>query len=255
MKIPTEQKQWWAPVWKGLVMDADAKHYRKMKNAVWLYLYLLLNANRWTGLLKRKIETISQDMGISRVTVIRWLNVLRSNGYIATSNTGRALTIQVERWKPIVGKEKTPPQQYQDHDFRSIRNATSRIPGDRTNPEQNDRTSIGGAMPKETMININIKNEMQNTCHNESVGRELSPIGGWVQRERLARELASALDDPVRINLYRAYCWRYPEWHLRTVLSRVQSTPEASITKGRAALLFTELVQRYVQGDTENPGD
>jgi hypothetical protein len=28
------EKQWWAPVWKGLVMDAQAKHYRRMKNAL-----------------------------------------------------------------------------------------------------------------------------------------------------------------------------------------------------------------------------
>jgi hypothetical protein len=41
-----EQKQWWASVWKGLVMDAQAKHYRKMKHAVWLYLYLLVSGSR-----------------------------------------------------------------------------------------------------------------------------------------------------------------------------------------------------------------
>ena len=52
-------------MWKGLVVDAEAKHYRKMKNAVWLYLYLLLNANRGTGVLMRKTKTISADMGVT----------------------------------------------------------------------------------------------------------------------------------------------------------------------------------------------
>ena len=92
------QKQWWAPVWKGLVMDPEAKHYHTMKNAVWLYLYLLLNANRRTGLLKRKIETVGRDMGVTRDTTLRWFKALREGGYIETSNTGRSLTIQVTRW-------------------------------------------------------------------------------------------------------------------------------------------------------------
>ena len=49
-------------------MDAEARHYRKMKNAIWLYLYLLLNANRKTGVLMRNIETVSRDMGVPRDT-------------------------------------------------------------------------------------------------------------------------------------------------------------------------------------------
>lgn len=51
-------KQWWAPVWTGLVMDAEGKHYQRMKNALWLYLYFLLTANRKTGWLVRKTGTI-----------------------------------------------------------------------------------------------------------------------------------------------------------------------------------------------------
>ena len=61
MEDQPKQKQWWAPVWKGLVMDMEAKHYRKMKNAVWLYLYLLLNANRRTALLMRHYGGFSYE--------------------------------------------------------------------------------------------------------------------------------------------------------------------------------------------------
>ena len=94
-----EHKQWWAPVWTGLVVDQGGKHCRKMKTSVWLFLYLVLHANRRTGLLMRKVRTISKDMGITRDTTIRWLKVLRAEGYIATLNTGRYLTIQVKNWK------------------------------------------------------------------------------------------------------------------------------------------------------------
>lgn len=58
------QKQRWAPVWAGLMMDRQAKHYQRMKNAIWLFLYLMINANRKSGFLMRKIRTISSDMGI-----------------------------------------------------------------------------------------------------------------------------------------------------------------------------------------------
>src|SRR5262245_23673763 len=118
MENQPTQKQWWAPVWKGLVMDAQGKHYRKMKNALWLYLYLLLNANRKTGLLMRKIKTLSNDMGVSRDTALRWLNVLRKGGYIETVNTGRSLTIQVTRWKALAGVGKTQPQKSEDPSHR-----------------------------------------------------------------------------------------------------------------------------------------
>ena len=95
----SKQKQWWAPIWTGLVMDVEAKHYREMKNAIWLLLYLLLNANRRTGVLMRKVRTISKDMGITRDMTIRWLKILRTEGYIITLNNGRYLSIQIKNWK------------------------------------------------------------------------------------------------------------------------------------------------------------
>lgn len=104
------EKQWWAPVWRGLVVDAEARHYRRMKNAVWLYLYLLIHANRRTGVLMRKIRTIGDDMGVNRDSVIRWLNVLRQQGYIATVNTGRYLAIEISNWKPLPHRGETPSQ-------------------------------------------------------------------------------------------------------------------------------------------------
>ncbi len=120
----SEQKQWWVPVWTGLVMDRDAKHYKKMKNAVWLFLYLILNANRKSGFLMRKVRTISSDMGTKKNTVLRWLSVLREQGYIATENTGRCLLIQIKKWKALPYRPRMPYQKPQITSIRGWKNAT-----------------------------------------------------------------------------------------------------------------------------------
>jgi hypothetical protein len=111
-------------VWTGLVIDSEAKHYRRMRNALWLFLYLLLNANRQGGFLIRKLKTISSDMGVGRGTTLRWLDILRKHGYIATANTGRALFIQVKKWKPLPEVSKMRYQKFQIPDIRGLKNVT-----------------------------------------------------------------------------------------------------------------------------------
>lgn len=228
-------------------MDDQAQHYSRMKQAVWLYLYLLLNANRRTGLLLRKLHTIAGDMGVNRDCVIRWLSVLRAGGYVTTTNTGRSLTIQILRWKPLAPLRKTQLQQLEKSHFRSWKYPTPDNSRGRTNPDQIARTRLGHAPPNETKIEINILNEMQNHVHNTLHNHVLSPLGPQIQREAFAQELAARLHDPQGIPLYRALCHRYPEGWLRKVLAQVQQVPDEQITKSRAAL-FTHLVQRHAQG-------
>ena len=93
--------KWWTPVWNGLPVDSTAKHYKAIGSAIWLYLYLLIFANRTTGNLFRRIPTIARDMGLSNRTISRWLNNLKTNGYIQTRQTGRSLQISITKWKPI----------------------------------------------------------------------------------------------------------------------------------------------------------
>jgi hypothetical protein len=92
---------WWGPVWRGLVVDREARHYRRMKCAIWLFLYLIIHANRKSGLLTRKYQTISDDMGITARTVRRWLLTLRQNRYVQVESTGRALVIHIAKWRSI----------------------------------------------------------------------------------------------------------------------------------------------------------
>jgi hypothetical protein len=253
MKIQPSQKQWWAPVWKGLVMDAEAKHYRTMKAAVWLYLYLLLNANRQTGILMRKLETVSRDMGVTRDTALRWLNVLRRGGYVETVNTGRSLVIQLTRWKPLAGAGSTRLQKPAVPNFRYGERPGSRIdavPG--ILPGIHPVPSVGAAS-NDTKKQKDIINDGYRHAAYKSREPGFTAIGPGAQRMLLAQELASRLNDPAGISLYRSYAGKYPESLLREVLADVEALPPEYFTKGRGAL-FNYLVQHYAKGTTENPG-
>ena len=98
-------RNWWIHLWSGLVIDKEAKHQRAMRQAVWLYLYLLMVSNWQTGTLFRRISTIVAETGFNRRSIGRWLRVLREKGYIETHSTGRALQISITKWKPIVPKK------------------------------------------------------------------------------------------------------------------------------------------------------
>jgi len=92
---------WWGPVWRGLVVDGEAHHYRRIKCALWLLVYLIIHANRKTGELSRKYQTIADDMGIKARTIRRWLLILRQNKYVQVESTGRSLVIHIVKWRSI----------------------------------------------------------------------------------------------------------------------------------------------------------
>lgn len=93
--------QWWGFVWRGLVVSNTAQHYHAMGRSVWLYLYFIIHANRKTGSLYRRVNTIAYDIGMSKRTIQMWLKTLRENGYIVTERTGRSLIIHITKWRPI----------------------------------------------------------------------------------------------------------------------------------------------------------
>jgi biotin operon repressor len=77
-----------------------------MKKAVWLFLHLVLHADRRSGRLKRKYKTIAEEMGLPEKTIQRWMKTLKDNGYIETRNTGRCLEIGIKLWKSFDGNSK-----------------------------------------------------------------------------------------------------------------------------------------------------
>lgn len=97
----TVHHRWWGPIWRGLAVEETAKHYKAMGKAVWLYIYLIVHANRKTGTLFRLIPSIARDMGIPVRTIRAWVSILRKHGYIITESNGRGLTITVLKWRPL----------------------------------------------------------------------------------------------------------------------------------------------------------
>ena len=98
---PRSDFKWWGHVWRGLVVSENGRHRRVMGQSIWLYLYLIIHADRKTGTLYRITKTVSKDTGISTRTVQSWLKTLRKNGYITTRRTGRSLIITITKWRPI----------------------------------------------------------------------------------------------------------------------------------------------------------
>lgn len=62
------------------------------------------------------------------------------------------------------------------------------------------------------------------------------------QQQKLAREIAEALDDMDALMLHEKFVRKYSEEYLRRILMRVLSMPDDSIRKSRGAL-YTSLVQ------------
>jgi hypothetical protein len=101
-----KEKSWWAPLRKGLFADPDGKHCKQMGNAIWLYGYLHVCADRETGKLDRKYQTISTDTGISMRTLQRMMKRLEKFGYVEITRKPNHLKITITRWISI-GKNQS----------------------------------------------------------------------------------------------------------------------------------------------------
>lgn len=104
---PPQRKRWWRAVWRGLVVDAEAKHYRAMGSALWLFIYFVIHANPKSGVLCRKYQTIAGEMGISPRTVRSWLARLMQQSYVSVMQTGRSQVIHISRWKNASAHQST----------------------------------------------------------------------------------------------------------------------------------------------------
>ena len=101
--LTAHHRTWWGPIWRGLAVEPAGKHYRAMRTSLWLYIYLVIHADRRTGKLTRLLPTIARDMGVKLRTVRQWLAVLKKHGYVITTPTGRALQLTIAKWKPLRG--------------------------------------------------------------------------------------------------------------------------------------------------------
>jgi hypothetical protein len=247
----TIPKNWWVPLWTGLVIDQEAKHLKKMRMAIWLLLYCLLTADRKTGCLRRKIKTISHDLGVPARTIKRWLERLRRNGYLTTRSTGHALMIQVMQWKHLqTGQHLTLQKASVWHPTR-VTPDTSAQGLNSQNPlylhhksamtaDANDNST------KEILTNERIGSKVK-TFKNEG----LRPS---TREELLAWDLAEALHDTQGFPFYLACAKRYPEDLLRRIAGEIKLLPSHKITKSRGAL-FNHLIHKYANDTTHHHRD
>jgi hypothetical protein len=237
---------WWAPVWRGLVVDPEAKHYRRMKNALWLFLYLVLHADRRTGKLSRKYRTIASEMGISPGTVRKWLRTLRQHGYVRAQGNGRCLRIEVNLWKTPGEAHKQDTQSGQGG--ASIVSQMGHSPGSRNseNPVNLSQEFEDQAGPNDISIKRDI---LKNDIEDKNFLDRFASRGAT---EQLALDLAEALNDMVGLPFYRSCAKRYPDELLRQTLSQVMEIPEHMIKRSRAAL-FNFLVRNLPVKKEERP--
>lgn len=104
---PDKARTWWAPVWRGLVVDSEAKHYHRMGIALWLYLYLVIHADRATGRVPLRLATVAKQTAIPRRSLERWLSRLRQADYLRLEERGQRVSGVILRWKSILAHRQT----------------------------------------------------------------------------------------------------------------------------------------------------
>lgn len=92
-------KSWWFPIWKGLIIDANAKHRKKMGTSIWFYLYLLFSTNRRNGTVSKKQKDIAKDLGLTVRTIQKQLLRLRKNNYITVEKQVKTPKITITKYK------------------------------------------------------------------------------------------------------------------------------------------------------------
>lgn len=243
-------KNYWRPLWNGLVMDSEGKHFRRMRSSVWLFLYLVLKANAETGFLTKNYRAISKETGIKAKTIRNWMANLKSKGYISTKKQNRGLLIYVKKWKTFKHQSAAPDETAQKGSH--IDNKNAQIQSDslpkfgrlenlkvgkifylREKTKQRDQSNIYD-MKK---LNNDINND-GSSSHNEFNSLFLT------KEELLARGLAEGLEDTANLGFYISATRKYPEDFLREIYKHVKGIPLNKIKKSRGAL-FNYLIQKY----------
>jgi DNA-binding transcriptional ArsR family regulator len=92
---------------RGLVADPEAKHVHRMRQAVRLYLNLLLAANPETGKRLLSPALIAREMGLREETIRSWLGHLRGGGYVTLERQGDLVLVTVNKWRQARGRKAT----------------------------------------------------------------------------------------------------------------------------------------------------
>lgn len=106
MYLDEFKRKYWNPIVRGLTHDSDGKHYYRLKHAIWLYLYLLIEANHRTGRVLTTLEKISSDMGLDIQLLITFLGHLKRWNYVSTQKESGQILFKIAKWKSIPGLQE-----------------------------------------------------------------------------------------------------------------------------------------------------
>lgn len=241
--MTTSEKTWWTPVWRGLVVDPEGKHLRRMGKALGLHLYLISHADRRSGRLKQKYETIARDMGFPVRTIRAWMRRLHFYDYVRITKTGRAMIIDVLRWRPI-GLYAAPlsgttmpgrPAEMEPARHDAPQGSQQRQGLNGHGPIANESNVTRGIQRKNVVKKFPASNSDPERDKEEELARA----------ELLAQDLSAGLDDLAHLPRYRKHVQRFPESLLRRLLSEARATPERRIKRSKAAL-FEYLLNQHV---------
>jgi DNA-binding transcriptional ArsR family regulator len=77
-----------------------------MKNALWLYLCLLIKAKPRSGKTMESLEDLSQEMGIKEPLISSWLGLLRKHNYVSVRKQGNMKLIKIAKWRRVPEPEE-----------------------------------------------------------------------------------------------------------------------------------------------------
>ncbi len=234
------RKFWWRPVWSGLVIDPEGKHSKQMGQSIWLFLFLLLEADSKEGTLVKSVKEISREMGRPIGTIKKWLRVLKKHGYIQTQRADHSQFIHIRNYKTT-----DRANQRQKIDQNSSIKESQSAPSEEGQKQPRAPYFNGNfAKVSDVLDRIDI-----NKYINIDIDREINSFKNqkkeFVPRNKeglLALDIARGLGDIKGIKYYFSVCKKYPEPIIRRIYNHVKELPDEKV-KNRGKL-FNFLIQK-----------
>lgn len=147
----------------------DPKHCRQMGDAVWLFMWLIdrmtvidydEGKGKVLGGKPIKFDEVTGDLGISRSTYIRWMEVLRKGDYVETTRTPHGQCVTVMKAKKRFG--------------RSVKNDTSDV------PDMTHQMSENETCNKTVSVDSTVRQDKGAASRAEKLEMKYNPLGSEI---------------------------------------------------------------------------
>jgi hypothetical protein len=124
---------------KKLTVDSEAKHYHRLKSAVWLYLFILSSVNPRSGRLMITVPDIAAQTGIKEETVSSWLGHLRKWNYVSAKRQEESLLLKISGWKLESKNVEEPIQQTRKSTSKGRKKSSKKTALERSFPSEPEK--------------------------------------------------------------------------------------------------------------------